>query len=109
MLWYRARRHLMKRHVTIKSKWLLEEYANAEIDMSKMRARAAYGYHDDRFQAANMCFWAGHRWTYESESTNEEVTTSAEAKDYQRIAFGLDNYQSYKDWVADRVAELEED
>lgn len=108
MLWYRARRHLMKRQVTIKSKYLLEEYANAEIDMNKMRARAAYGYHDDRFQAANMCFWAGHKWTYESESTTEEVTTEAEPRDYQRFAPTLDDCPSFSEWKADRLAELED-
>lgn len=84
-LWYRSRRHLMGRHALIRSRFLLDEYSNAEIDMEKMRARAAYGFHDDRFQAANMCFWAGHKWTYEVDSSHEQVTENL-VQDYQRMA-----------------------
>ncbi len=92
LLWYRSRRHVMQRHCKINSQFLLAEYANAEIDVDKMRARAAYGYHDDRFQAANMCFWAGHKWTYEVERTSEAVTTTP-VIDFQRYApvLGDDN------------------
>lgn len=97
LLWYRARRHLMNHQAVIKSPFLLEEYRNAEIDLTKMRARAAYGYHDDRFMAANMCFWASHAWTYEEDSTPEPVTT-APWVDYQRYAPGLDDYESFTDW-----------
>lgn len=42
VLWYRSRRHLMQRNVVIRSKWLLDELAGAEIDMAKMRARACF-------------------------------------------------------------------
>lgn len=100
LLWYRARRHLMQRNVVIRSKWLLEEYANAEIDMDKMRARASYGYHDDRFMAANLAFWAGHDWTYE-ESVREPVSTTPVPTDFQRIAPGLDDDTlSFSEWKA---------
>jgi len=107
LLWYRSRRHLMNRGCIIRSKHLLAEYANAEIDMEKMRARAAYGYHDDRFQAANMCFWGGHRWSYEVERTDELVTTSP-VMDFQTYAPTLDNPLSYKDWRESAVADWEE-
>lgn len=108
LLWYRSRRHLMNHQVVIRSKHLLYEYANAEIDMDKMRARAAYGFHDDRFQAANMCFWAGHKWTYDVERTSEPVTT-APATDYQRMAPDFDNYLSYSGWRELACADLEDD
>lgn len=72
-LWYRARRHLLSRRAIIRSRFLLDEYANAEIDLEKMRARASYGYHDDRFMAANLCFWGGHKWTYDPERTEIPV------------------------------------
>lgn len=109
LLWQRARRHLIQKKALIRSKWLLEEYANAEIDMEKMRARAAYGYHDDRFQAANMAFWAAHKWTYEVERTQEPVLT-APMVDYQRYAPTLGSeYQSFADWRARACAELEEE
>jgi hypothetical protein len=98
ILWYRARRHLMNRQALLKSPFLVEEYANAEIDMDKMRARAAYGYHDDRFQAANMCFWAGHRWTYEADSTHEAVRETP-LVDFQTYAPTLgDDTTSFADW-----------
>lgn len=104
LLWYRARRHLMNRQALIRSKFLLDEYSNAEIDMDKMRARAAYGYHDDRFQAANMAFWAGHRWTYDVERTEEAVTTAV-VSDFQRIAPSLDDGMSYKEWRENATAD----
>lgn len=85
LLWYRSRRHLIGRNAIIQSKHLLAEYSNAVIDVDKMRAMAAYGYHDDRMQAANMCFWAGHKWTYDVERTSEPVTATPDI-DWQRSA-----------------------
>jgi hypothetical protein len=104
LLWYRARRHLMERRAIIRSPFLLAEYANAEIDMDKMRARAAYGYHDDRFMAANLCFWAGHKWSYDAERTDEPVTTVKDL-DYQRFAPTLGDHKSYKDWREDALSD----
>lgn len=98
LLWYRTRRHLLSKNVRIRSKWLLEEYANAEIDMDKMRARASYGYHDDRFQACNMALWAAHKWTYDVERTEMPVSSSNVSSDYQRMAPGLDDYVSFQEW-----------
>lgn len=106
LLWYRSRRHLMQENVEIYSKYLLGEYSNAEIDMDKMRARAAYGYHDDRFQAANMCFWAGHKWTYDVDRTEQPVTETV-VTDYQRMAFTLEDHVSYSDWKAEATADWE--
>lgn len=107
ILWYRSRRHLMNRQALIRSQFLLDEYANAEIDMDKMRARAAYGYHDDRFQAANMCFWGGHEWSY-NEDPQEEVTETR-VLDYQQMAPTLDGYQSYAEWKEACVASWSDD
>ena len=104
LLWYRSRRHLMNRQALIQSSYLLAEYSNAEIDLDKMRARAAYGYHDDRFQAANMCFWAGHKWCYDVERTDEEVTTTPFV-DYQRVAPGLDDYVSWEEFKQNATAD----
>lgn len=97
ILWYRSRRHLMNRQTVIRSKFLLDELSNAEIDLTKMRARAAYGYHDDRMQAYNMATWAAHKWTYEIDRTDVPVQ-SAPVIDYQNYAPGLDDYESYSDW-----------
>jgi len=99
VLRYRSRRHLMNRHVKILSPWLLAEYANAVIDIEKMRARASYGYHDDLMMAANLCFWAAHRWSYDVERTDEPVTEKPfiEAQQYAPV---LGEYKSARDaWV----------
>lgn len=106
LLWQKSRRHLMKEQGVIRSKYLLAEYSNAEIDMDKMRARAAYGFHDDRFQAANMAFWGGNKWTYSQESSHEEVRESKEI-DYQRYAPGLDDYVSYTQHKEDLMSDWE--
>lgn len=95
-LWARSRRHLMLNKAVIRSKWMLEEYANAVVDADKSRARAAYGFHDDRIQAANMCFWAGHRWTYDAEPT-ELMVTDVAAKEFQLHAPTLDDNVGYKE------------
>lgn len=106
LLWQRARRHLMNEQAIIRSKWLLEEYSNAEIDLEKMRARASYGFHDDRFQAANMAFWAGHKWVYDVERPEEPVQ-STPVIDYQRYAPTLDDYRSYAEMRTEALADWE--
>lgn len=100
ILWYRARRHLMEQRAVIRSRFLREEYASAEIDMDKMRARASYGSHDDRFMAANLCFWAGHKWVYDPERTWEDVSEAAPVVDFQHMAPTLDDHMSFQDWKA---------
>jgi hypothetical protein len=102
LLWNRSRRHLMLQNAMIRSKWLVDEYANSVIDLDKMRAKAAYGYHDDRLQAANMCYWAGHKWTYNAERTNEPVTAAPEV-DWQHRAPTLGDSRSYRDAWADAI------
>jgi hypothetical protein len=102
ILWYRSRRHLMEDRALIYSPWLLAEYANAVLDVEKMRARAAYGMHDDLLQTANMLFWAAHKWTYDPERTNEPVTERA-ILDHQQYAPVLGEYRSVRDAWADAV------
>ncbi len=105
ILWYRARRHLMQRNVVIRSKWLLNELSGAEIDMNKMRARAAYGMHDDRLWSACFCFWAGHEWQYQ-EYPQEPVRDSEAPMDYQNYAPGLDDGESsFTQWKSDATAD----
>jgi hypothetical protein len=108
VMWSRCRRHLLGHHALIRSKGLLSEYSNAEIDVSKMRAKASYGFHDDRMTAANLCFWAGHKWTY-TEDSPDKVTEAPPILDYQRSApnctvsyeRGLEVQEcSYRDYVA---------
>lgn len=108
LLWYRARRHILSDRAVIRSKWLLGEYASAEVDLTKMRARAAYGYHDDRFQAANMAFWAAHEWSYDAERLDDPVTETP-VLDFQKYAPTLDgNGMTYKDWRENALSDWED-
>lgn len=102
VLWYRARRHLMESRAKIYSRWLHEEYCSAVIDVEKMRARAAYGSHDDRIQAASMCFWAGHGWSYNVERTTEPVT-STPVVDWQTYAPVLGEHRTYREAWSEAV------
>lgn len=100
LLWTRARRHLMNRQAKIMSPFLVDEYANAVVDMQKMTARASYGVHDDRLRAANLAFWAGHAWSYDVERTEEPVTERPIA-DWQHTAPTMGDHVSYKEaWSA---------
>lgn len=96
ILWLRSRRHLIGDKAIIRSKWCYQEYENAVLDPVKMRAKADYGFHDDRVQASNMCFWAGHKWTYNVERTSE-VVSSAPIVDYQRLAPTIGEHRSFRD------------
>ncbi len=105
LLWTRARRHMMQRNAVIRSRWLLDELAGAEIDMQKMRARAAYGFHDDRLWASCFCFWAGHEWVYQ-EDPQDAVKESEGPSDYQNYAPGLDDGEnSFTQWKSDAVSD----
>lgn len=108
LLWYRTRRHLMQRNVVVRSKWLRSEYADAEIDMDKMRARASYGAHDDRFMAANFALWAGNRWTYELESEHQTVSETQGVRDFQNMAPVLgEDAQTFDEWRQSVIADWE--
>lgn len=107
LLWTRSRRHMMERKAKILSKWLVEEYANAVVDMEKMTAKACYGKHDDRFRAANMCFWAGHDWALDMERTSEQVTEQP-VSDWQHAAPVMGEHRSYKDAWAEAVENWED-
>ena len=100
LLWQRSRRHLMNKQTIIRSKWLLSELSNAEIDLERMRARASYGFKDDRMQACTMAWWGGHAWVYDVERT-EEAVTEKPVIDFQRYAPTLgDKNESWDDWKA---------
>ena len=108
LLWTRARRHLMNRQAKIMSPFLVDEYANAVVDMDKMTAKGAYGMHDDRLRAANLAFWAGHKWDLAPESTNEVVTEHADV-DWQHVAPVLGESRSYREVWAETVENWDND
>lgn len=100
ILWYRSRRHLMQENVVIRSKWLREEYASAEVDVRKARAVGSRGSHDDRFMASNLALWAAHKWTYNLESERQELSeTPVGDIDYQRRSPVFEGeYESFSEW-----------
>lgn len=108
ILWTRARRHLMERKAKIMSQWLYEEYKDAVVNMDKMTAAAPYGRHDDRLRAANLCFWAGHAWTQNVESTHEQVTERP-ISDWQHTAPTLGENRSYREMWAESVDNWSDD
>lgn len=108
LLWQRSRRHLMDRRAVLRSRALRLEYSTAVTDPVKMRAVAASGFHDDRMQAANMAMWAAHGWSYDVETVSAPVT-NVPVIDYQRYAPTLgEDYMTFQDWCADRVAAMED-
>jgi|WetSurMetagenome_2_1015567.scaffolds.fasta_scaffold01336_20 hypothetical protein len=102
LLWYRSRRHLMEDRAQILSPWLLAEYRDAVFNVEKARAQAAGSAHDDRMQAANMAFWAGHSWVYSD--TDVGPVTQSPILDPQRIApdFGSE-VRSWRDRWGDVI------
>lgn len=82
-LWLRTSRHMVRGGVKIRSPWLVEEMADAEMDMAKMRAKAAYGKHDDRLFALQLAIWCGREWDLDIETVPTEVRTEKSAVDFQ--------------------------
>lgn len=108
LLWYRSRRHLMQKNVVIRSKWLLAEYTNAEVDVDKMRARASFGYHDDLMTAADLALWAGHKWRYDSDNDRMAVSEAPTPFDFQNRAPVLgEEGTTYVDWRSSALADWE--
>lgn len=93
-LWLRACRHMVHGLIELNSPWLIEEMADAEMDMSKMRARSAYGHHDDRLMAIMLAIWCAREWSLEVETVSQEVRTSHEVVNPQAT-----------DWTYDRMME----
>lgn len=72
-LWIKCSRHVQKGGVRVSSPWLVEEWADCEMDPNKMYAKAMYGSHDDRVRAINLSIWAAHDWSFDVETQVETV------------------------------------
>jgi hypothetical protein len=55
-----------------KSEALVEEFADCEMDLVRLRGAAARG-HDDRATACLLALWAGHNWTFNTEPVVSHV------------------------------------
>ena len=105
LLWARTARHILKGGLRIRSPWLVEEMADAEIDPQKMWAKAIRGRHDDRLRAMMLAVWAAHEWSLDIESEKTEVNTNASAPEWQASDISADKMMEA--WE-ERWAELSE-
>ena len=65
-LWTKGLRYIHRKQLTFKSPHLVEEFADCEMDLVKLRGAAARG-HDDRVMACLLAIWAAHNWTFQIE------------------------------------------
>lgn len=71
-LWTRGLRFLHRKQVVLKSPHLVEELADCEMDLVRLRG-AAVGGHDDRVTALLLAIWAAHNWTFDIEPVQTRV------------------------------------
>jgi hypothetical protein len=74
-LWTRGLRCIHRRQLLFKSPFLVEEFADCEMDLVRLRGAAASGGHDDRATACLLAVWAGHNWTFSIEPQATRVET----------------------------------
>ena len=103
LLWVRSSRHILKGKLAIRSKWLVEEMTDAEIDPDRMAAKAIYGRHDDRLRAINLAIWAAHEWSVDVETEKVEVSEGSGLPEWQ--ATDCTAEEMYDQWN-ERFAEL---
>lgn len=72
-LWTRGLRCIHRRQVIFKSPYLVEEFADCEMDLIRLRGAAASGGHDDRATACLLAIWAGHNWTFSIEPQQTRI------------------------------------
>lgn len=71
-LWTRGLRLIHRKQLVFKSEHLVEEFADCEMDLVRLRGAAARG-HDDRATACLLALWAGHNWTFNVEPVVSRV------------------------------------
>lgn len=74
-LWTRGLRCFHRRQLLFKSPYLVEELADCQMDLVRLRGAAASGGHDDRATAMLLAVWAGHNWTFSIETRETRVET----------------------------------
>jgi hypothetical protein len=72
-LWTRGLRLIHRKQLVFKSEYLVEEFADCEMDLVRLRGAAARG-HDDRVTACLLALWAGHNWTFNTEPAVSHVS-----------------------------------
>ncbi|HLZ39413.1 MAG TPA: hypothetical protein VKQ11_00530 [Candidatus Sulfotelmatobacter sp.] len=82
-LWLRSSRHMIHGLCDLSSPWLIEEMADAEMNMAKMRAQSVYGKHDDRLMALMLAIWCAREWSLDVETVPSDLRTDAKPVDPQ--------------------------
>lgn len=63
-LWTRGLRAIHRKQLVFKSKHLIEEFADCQMDLVRLRGAAIGGSHDDRATACLLAIWAGFNYTF---------------------------------------------
>lgn len=95
-LWTRGLRFIHKRQIVFKSPHLVEEFADCEMDLVRLRGAAASGGHDDRATAMLLAIWCGHNWTFNIEPVQTHVAQGP-AVEWQATDISSDRMQSAMD------------
>lgn len=92
-LWTRGLRCFHRKQLVFKSPHLVEELADCEMDLVRLRGAAASGGHDDRATACLLGVWAGHNWTFSVEPAVSRVETGPTV-DWQATDISSERMQS---------------
>ncbi len=102
-LWTRGLRLIHRKQLIFKSEHLVEEFAGCEMDMVRMRGQAgSSSMHDDRATACLLALWAGHNWTFSTDSVKSRVEQGP-IVEWQATDYSMDRLQ---DAWEERWAEL---
>ena len=102
-LWTKGLRFLHRKQVLLKSPYLVEELADCEMDLVRLRGAAASGGHDDRATALLLAIWAGHNWTFSIEP--DQTTRAQEGPVVEYQSSDISSERMYSAWE-DRWDEL---
>lgn len=97
-LWARVKPHLSSQRlvkgeggverlavrVILRSEHLISEMQTAESDVKLMKAKAEYGFHDDRLRASMLALLAAHDWSTYDPTAPVKVIEQKALPDYQR-------------------------
>jgi hypothetical protein len=100
-LWTKGLRYIHRKQLVFKSPYLVEEFADCEMDLVKLRGTASRG-HDDRVMACLMALWAAHNWTFNVEPAASKVSAGP-AVEWQRL--DISSERMFDEWDA-KWAEL---
>jgi hypothetical protein len=101
-LWTRGLRAIHKKQVIFRNKFIVEEFANAEMDMVKLRGAGAHGAHDDIVTAALLAIWGAYNWSFNPEPDNSTRALANNKPEWQRSSVSSrDMYDQWEEIIAD--------